>query len=154
MPLIAWDFVVKNDLVFVEKLTKEFDNLWIKYIYFLHNIDIFMFFFIWEVDSDNAANFFNKINGLVNNTIERTHISLANIQKPDWVEIFSWDYNNVLPNDKFISFDITPNITKDDVNEKILKHLWNNGNYKLIVSQKTFVDDYLWFEYIRITLVY
>ena len=155
MNLICWDLTIPNDTVKSEKIISFLKDFGIQnYIYLPFNEKITYFYFVWKVDIDNAGKFYEQINDITEKSLQQINISLNTTDFPDNVKILYWDYQNITSNDTFITFDVSPIVWPEQVYEKIIKHLFQQNDIKLIVQRFSYEEPLVDSSAIRIDIVY
>ncbi len=149
MNLICWDFIIKNDILNINHIKQYFYNNNIKYLYQIFDEKICLFFFIWDTNL-SLKQIYNEISNNNKIIIEKTHITI-NIDNK--INILYWDINLINEKDKFINIDISQNQDINTINDILFKNI-NMKSYKLVITQKTYFDDYLKTENIRMIIIF
>gem|GEM_PF-2596684 len=78
----------------------------------------------------------------IENEIERVNLSM-NIENNNNIEILAGNWEKINKDDKFISIDISPTYSFEFIQDKVLKNIVGNSDYKLIVKRDSLEDKHL-----------
>jgi len=150
---LCGDIFVLNKETVIQEIESRLQKMWMKYIYHAYDYKIVLFYFLGHTEKLVAWDFYDILKDGIENEIERVNLSM-NIENNNNIEILAGNWEKINKDDKFISIDISPTYSFEFIQDKVLKNIVGNSDYKLIVKRDSLEDKHLWKNLIRLDVIF